>query len=93
MKVGDLVRDLSANRVGFVEKVDRQFYGAKTAFKFCPDMHPRGECINTQKPDIIDETQRGVCDRVLVLWTDENEVQYNFSDELEVISEKDSACN
>tara|TARA_B100000131_G_scaffold268773_1_gene267820 strand:+ start:139 stop:408 length:270 start_codon:yes stop_codon:yes gene_type:complete len=87
MKVGDLIREISSGRIGFVEKVDQNYYGARTAFKFDPDLHGRGECVNTRIPDFIGKTKKGINDRVMVQWTDKNELQYFFGNELEVINE------
>tara|TARA_Y100001972_G_C7418438_1_gene216360 strand:- start:29 stop:301 length:273 start_codon:yes stop_codon:yes gene_type:complete len=82
MKVGDLVMQNETGRIGFVEKIDKDFYGATQAFKRDPNKDVRGECINSNIPDFIAPTKRGKLDRILVLWTDENEMQYFFSDEV-----------
>ena len=87
MRVNDVVREIASGRIGFVEKVDQSYYGAQTSFKFDPELHPRGECVNTNIPDFIGKTKRGVNDRVLVQWTDAQDLDYFFGDELEVISE------
>ena len=87
MKLGDLIREKSSSRFGFVVKVDADYYGSQAAFKFDPAIHPRGECVDTRRPDFIGPTKRGINDRVLVQWTDENSLQYFFGDEIEVINE------
>ena len=88
MRVGDLVREITTGRIGFVERIDLEYYGARSAFKFDPSLHPRGECVNTRKPDFIDKTKKGINDRVLVQWTDGDLLKYFFGDEIEVISPK-----
>ena len=83
MKVGELVVQKETGRIGFVERVDKDFYGSTQAFKRDPNKDVRGECIDSRKPDFIAPTKRGKLDRVLVLWTDKNEMEYFFSDEVE----------
>jgi hypothetical protein len=73
-------------RIGFVERIDPDYYGAVSAFKFDPSIHPRGECVNTNRPDFISKTKRGINDRVLVSWTEGETLTYFFGDEVEVIS-------
>ena len=86
MKVGDLVCEATTGRYGIVERIDRDYYGARQAFKI---MHPveRGKCI---RPDMVDYTPRatkkGINDRVMVCWTD-GTPEYLESHELEVVSE------
>ncbi len=82
MKVGDLVIQNETGRIGFVEKVDKDFYGATQSFKRDPNKDTRGECIDSNEPDFIAPTKKGKLDRILVLWTDESEMQYFFSDEV-----------
>ena len=87
MRVGDLVIQNDTGRMGFVERVDFDYYGAKSAFKFVPTLHPRGECVDTQRPDFIGKTKRGINDRVLVHWTEgEDVLSYLFGDEVEIVS-------
>lgn len=83
MKVGDLVMQNNTGRIGFVERIDKDFYGASQAFKRDTNKDVRGECVDSRKPDFIAPTERGKMDRILVLWTDENEMQYFFSDEVQ----------
>ena len=92
MKVGDLVRDsnqeiASANawRLGFVIRIDEQYYGSNTAYKISNVV--RGQCIRPNMVDFIGETADGIRDRVLVLWSDEAGWEYFESTELEVVSE------
>lgn len=87
MKNSDLVREIATGRIGFVERVDESYYGSSCAFKFDPSLHNKGECVNTRIPDFIGKTKRGINDRVLVQWTDEERLTYFFGDELEVVSE------
>lgn len=84
MKVGDLVRETDGTRVGFVERVDRAFYGATQAFKIYADV-PRGRAIRSNMVDGIGPTKNGIRDRVLVCWTD-GHPEYRVCVELEVIS-------
>ena len=88
MKVGDLVKAGNPNSSpGIVVQVDKDFYGATTAFKTHPAR--RGEAVrDVRKPDFIAKTARGIRDRVLVLWPEEEYGwTYEESDVLEVISE------
>lgn len=87
MRANDIVREIATGRIGFVERVDQSYYGAQTSFKWDPNLHPRGECVNSNIPDFIGKTKRGINDRVLVQWTDRPDLGYFFGDELEVISE------
>jgi hypothetical protein len=88
VKVGDLVRAGRPDSApGIVIRIDKDFYGAGTAFKTYPV--ERGKAVrDTRKPDFIGSTLRGKRDRVLVLWPEE---EYGFSyeegDILEVINE------
>ena len=88
MKVGDLVKAGNPNSApGLIMRIDKDFYGAESAFK----THPvaRGKAIrDRRKPDFIAKTARGIRDRVLVLWPEEEYGwSYEESDVLEVISE------
>ena len=88
MKVGDLVKAGNPDSApGLVMRVDKDFYGAGSAFKTHPV--PRGHAIrDRRKPDFIGRTDRGIRDRVLVLWSEEEYGwSYEESDVLEVISE------
>ena len=87
MKVGDLVMQNETGRIGFIEKIDKDYYGSTQAFMRDPNKHTRGECVDSRKPDFIAPTKRGKLDRILVMWTDENEMQYFFSDEMTGIEE------
>ena len=88
MKVGDLVKAGNPNSApGLVLRVDKDFFGADTAFKTHPAR--RGEAVrDCRRPDFIAKTARGIRDRVLVLWPEEEYGwSYEESDTLEVISE------
>ena len=91
MKVGDLVRVVENGRIGFVERIDPDYYGARAAFKFDPSIHPKGECVDTRRPDFISKTKRGINDRVLVSWTEGETLSYFFGDEVEIISSQATA--
>jgi len=89
MKPGDLVR-LSSSKdkrlqdlVGFVMRVDSEYYGANTAYKI--SKVERGKCVRSNMVDIIAETADGIRDRVLVLWNEDG-YEYCESTELEVVS-------
>ena len=92
MKVGDLVRFKQlpeyegSGPSGFVMKVDKQFYGAKTAYKI-KDID-RGQGFGTAMVHCIGLTKDGIQDRVLVLWSCNQEWEYCYSKDLEIISEK-----
>ena len=68
MKVGDLVRMKASARLGIVERVDKQFYGASTAYKVSEV--DRGKCIRPNMVDFVGVTADGIRDRVMVCWTD-----------------------
>ena len=88
MKVGDLVKAGNPDSApGIVVRIDENFYGARSAFKTAPV--PRGHVIrDCRKPDFIAKTEKGIRDRVLVLWGDEEYgFSYEDSDILEVVSE------
>ena len=85
MKVGDVVRDRSTGRCGFVEKIDTDYYGSQQAFKIYQEVG-RGKVIRSDLADGIGPTKDGKRDRVLVCWTD-GPPEYLESVELEVISE------
>ncbi len=82
MKIGDFVVQNQTGRVGFVERVDKDFYGATLAFKRDSNKGMRGECIDSRKPDFIAHTEKGKLDRILILWPDSGDMQYLFSDEV-----------
>ena len=89
MKVGDLVRfkvrGLGRDMLGFVMRIDEQYFGSNTAYKI--SKVERGHCIRSNMVDIIAETADGIRDRVLVLWNDDTGWEYCESTEIEVISE------
>ncbi len=90
MKVGDLVKlKIDTGPLGFVLRIDKQYYGANTAYKI--SHVERGKCIRSNMVDVIATTADGIRDRVLVLWneTKAREAGYEYceSTELEVISE------
>ena len=86
MKVGDLVYEAATGRYGIVERVDKDYHGARQAFKVTRTIE-RGKCI---RPDMVDYTpiltEKGIRDRVMVCWTD-GTPEYLESHELEVINE------
>ncbi len=86
MKVGDLVRAGNPSSApGVIIKIDKDFYGATSAFKSYPV--PRGHAVhNRRKPDYISSTKRGIRDRVMVYWP-EYGFSYEESDVLELIGE------
>ena len=90
MKVGDLVRfkvrGPGRDTLGFVIRVDDDWYGATQAFKIYKDV-PRGCAIRTNMVDGIGPTKKGIRDRVLVMWSASARWEYCEHTELEVISE------
>ena len=85
MKIGDLVRETFTGRVGFIEKIDKDYYGAHQAFKMYKEVG-RGKCIRSDLADGIGPTSDGIRDRILVCWTD-GPPEYLDSSEIEVIVE------
>ena len=88
IKVGDLVKAGNpVNSPGIVINIDKDFYGARQAFKTNPV--PRGQAIrDVRKPDFIAPTKDGIQDRILVFWPDyEIKFSYEPSSILEVVSE------
>ena len=92
MKVGDLVLSVLPLDLtdewplpGLVIAVNRDYYGARQAFKIYQDI-PRGCCIRPNMVDGIGPTKDGIRDRVLVHWPDA-EWSYHDSKDIEVISE------
>ena len=85
MKIGDLVKFKDDHELGFVMRIDYQYYGARQAYKVTRPL-PRGKCIRSNMVDSIGPTKKGVRHRVLVMW---NETGYRYCDssDLEVISE------
>jgi len=86
MRVGDLVKMRRGySTPGIVVRIDRDHYGAGSAYKTNPV--PRGQAIHARRqPDFIAPTRDGIRDRVMVFWPDEG---YSLEDakNLEVISE------
>ena len=85
MKVGDLIREKSTGRTGFVERIDVDFYGASQAFKIYQDV-PRGMCIRPEMVDGFGPTKDGKQDRVMICWTDDY-ASYLKSGDIEVVSD------
>ena len=87
MKVGDLVRMKKGySAPGVVIRIDKDFHGANQAFK----THPvaRGHAIHEKRsPEFIAPTMKGIRDRVLIFWSDNQGYSYEESVVLEVISE------
>jgi hypothetical protein len=85
MKVGDLVRNVGGERIGFVERIDPDYFGACQAYKVIN--HERGKAIRSDMVDYMPRsTEKGIRDRVLVCWPD-GPPEYRESIELEVVSE------
>jgi hypothetical protein len=85
MIIGDLVYEAATGRYGIVERIDADYHGARQAFKHVG--RPRGQCVDSTVADVLATTRRGICDRVMVCWTD-GSPEYLESHELEVVSEK-----
>ncbi len=91
MEVGDLVKRKQEDRAGgphgYVLCIDRDYHGARQAFKIFNSVK-RGHVIHPSMVDGIGPTKRGIRDRVLVMWLgDRMEREYVESDMLAVISE------
>jgi len=87
MKIGDLVRlKKGYPAIGIVTRINEQYYGARQAFKI--SNVERGKCIRPDMVDTIAPTRDGIQNRVLVLWTDDENAftqSYENSVALEVI--------
>lgn len=84
MKIGDLIREKSTGRTGFVERIDVDYYGATLAFKRYKAVE-RGKCIRGDMVDGFGPTKDGKQDRVMICWTDDH-ASYLKSGDIEVIS-------
>ena len=86
MKVGDLVKMKHGfSMPGVIMRVDKDFYGANSAFKTAPV--PRGKAIrDVRRPDFIATTRDGISDRVMVVWPDHG-FTYEDSNQLILVSE------
>ena len=94
IKIGDLVKYVGPpglefsphkGRTGIVLKVDSSYHGANYAFK--RRLCPRDDAVlDTRKPDFIGPTKGGIRDRILVLWGDDNHLEYVTSDDVEGMS-------
>jgi len=70
---------------GIVVRIDKDFYGAGSAFKTHPT--DRGNAIRDRRsPDFIAKTARGIRDRVFVFWQGEHWT-YEDSYDLKVIED------
>jgi hypothetical protein len=65
-EVGQLVRSKFSGDLGSVLKVDRDYYGARQAFKVYGAT--RGQALKPDMVNGIGPTKHGIRDRVLVLW-------------------------
>ena len=66
-EVGDLVRCNLTKDIGVVQKVDKEYYGARQAFKVYGAK--RGQAIHGGMVNGMGATEDGIRDRLLVLWT------------------------
>ena len=85
MIVGDLVYEAATGRYGIVERIDVDYHGARQAFKHIG--RSREHCVDSTVADALSDTRHGICDRVMVCWTD-GSPEYLESHELEVVNEK-----
>ena len=92
MKVGDLVTSLDLTNEwpnpGLVIAVNRDYYGARQAFKIYQEI-PRGMAIRPSMADGIGPTKDGIRDRVLVHWPVAG-WSYHDSKDLEVVGEHEA---
>lgn len=66
-QVGDLVRHHKSKDIGVVRKVDKDYHGARQAFKVYGAK--RGQAIHGGMVNGMGATEDGIRDRLLVLWT------------------------
>ena len=86
MKTGDLVYEAATGRYGIVERIDKDYHGARQAFKVTRPVE-RGKCVRSNMVNYTPmPTEKGIYDRVMVCWTD-GPPEYLESHELEVVSE------
>jgi hypothetical protein len=64
---GNLVRCCMTDDVGIVERVDKDYYGARQAFKVYGAK--RGQAIHGGMENGIGPTEDGIRDRLLIRWT------------------------
>jgi hypothetical protein len=90
MKVGDIVKFKTGGNgremLGTVLRLDVDWYGARQAFKIYKEV-PRGNTIRPEMVDGIGPTEKGIDNRVLVLWCNELGYEYVMGDEVEVVCE------
>ena len=85
MKIGDLVKEKNTGRIGIVERIDVDYFGATQAFKRYTEIE-RGKCIRGDMVDGFGPTKDGIQDRVMICWTDDY-ASYLKSGDIEVINE------
>jgi hypothetical protein len=85
VKIGDLVREIASGRLGIVEKIDVDYYGAQQAFKLYKEVG-RGKVVRGDLAGGLSPTRKGKRNRILVCWTDSTP-EYLECTELEVVSE------
>jgi len=92
INIGDLVRFIEPTpdgpmkgSPGFVVGVDKEWYGARQAFKVLKP--ERGHCIAGSQSYHLAPTKDGIQDRITVLWPDVGDISYEVSSILEVISQ------
>jgi hypothetical protein len=86
VKVGDLVKMKRGYSIpGIVVKIDKDFYGARQAFKIYKNV-PRGKGIRSNMVDGFGPTKDGIRDRVMIIWPDFG-FTYEPSDKLRLINE------
>jgi len=66
-EIGDLVRCCWSDDIGIVERVDKDYYGARQAFKVYGAV--RGQAMKPSMVNGIGPTEDGIRDRLLVRWT------------------------
>ena len=84
MKIGDLVKEKNTGRIGIVERIDVDYYGASQAFKRYRTIE-RGKAFRSDMVDGIGPTKDGIQHRVMVCWSDDY-ASYLKSSEVEIIS-------
>lgn len=66
-EIGDLVRCCWSDDIGIVERVDKDYYGGRQAFKVYGA--ERGQVIKPSMVNGIGPTEDGIRDRLLIRWT------------------------
>ncbi len=78
--IGNLVRTRDTNTVGIVLRIDKDYHGARQAFKVYGAK--RGQALRPSSVNGIGPTKDGIRDRVLVWWAAFSHYTYEESTQL-----------